>query len=534
MFLLINIISFFWWARTIKAILFWVYLWQLKEYHVGRFLDHFRTASGKKIFYNWLFLSKIILVFLLSIQYELILYVIFAIYLAESALFFQGIAQNRIKKPVFTAKAKLLTIVSIALYLFLVHGYIKNGFLFYILIFDILTPVFVSLVVLMFQPFFVYGRNKILKKAKEKIRGFENLTVIAITGSYGKTTTKEFLKTILSEKFSVLATPEHKNSEMGIAQTILEDLHQEHEIFIVEMGAYNKGGIRLLCDMVRPSIGLVVGVNEQHLATFGSLENLLSAEGGGELLEHLPKDGLLIVNGDNKYCLDLYKKAGNNKKLYTLNKHTIHSDIWTEELDVHKNFISFIAVSSQKELAHFNVYVLGGHNVQNMLGAILVAKELGMSFEEISMAAKNIHPNQAGIILYRGLHGMQIIDSSYSSNPDGVMADLDYLSVFEGKKVMVMPCLIELGGKSAHIHHAVGKKIASVCDLAIITTRDQFESLRFGALESGMAEEQIILCDNAREILAHITTFCKEGDSVLLEGRVPRELIESLNYEMPI
>ncbi len=591
MFPLVEIFSVLWLARTLKFVLFWIFLWQLKEYHIGRFIDHFRTSKGKTLIFGGLSIIKLVLLILLLANESfltLVFYILFAIYSLESLAFIYGIAKNTFKKPVATKKTIFLTSISFLLvifYVFFTYNYNEVlGFTFSLLLFDIMTPLLVSAVVLLFQPFFVLARNSILKKAAKKIAQHKNLVVIGITGSYGKTSTKEFLTTILSSrpdgrgspgaaKFNVLSTPEHKNSEIGIAQTILESLNEKHKIFIVEMGSYSKGGIKLLCDIVKPRIGIVTGVNEQHLATFGSLENLLSAEGGRELAQSLPKNGLLILNGDNKYCLDLYKKVKIHKKLYTVKKDTVDSDIWTEGVDVKKDSLHFIVllrkisqgetIFSKTEMAHFDVSVLGKQNVQNLLGAILIAKELGMSLEEIAKACKNIKQEQAGMTLKKGVYGLQIIDSSYSSNPDGVVADLDYLNLFsqnlqsldnfiQAKKVVVMPCLIELGSGSAEIHKQIGKKIAEVCDLAIITTQDNFEELKKGAVANGMAESKILLCDPAKLVRAElgqatppsggqgplsgptnqifniITTFCKEGDAVLLEGRVPSELIKLL------
>ena len=563
----VEIIAFLWLVRTIKFILFWIYLWQLKEYHIGRFIDHFRTDKGKTLVFGIVSIVKLILLILLlidSVFLTLVFYVLFAVWAIESLLFIYSIFTKTFKRPVVTKKTVFLTSTSILLViLYAVFAYNYNdvlGFTFSILLFDILTPLLISAVVLLFQPFFVLARNGILKKAAKKISTFKNLTVIGITGSYGKTSTKEFLTTILASKFNVLSTPEHKNSEIGIAQTILQSLNEKHKIFIVEMGSYSKGGIKLLCDIVKPRIGIVTGVNEQHLATFGSLENLLSAEGGRELAESLPKNGLIILNGDNKYCLDLYKKTGINKKtkapilekigarpstqdlsalVYTVKKDTVDSDIWTEDVEARKDSLHFIAICQDKEIAHFDVSVLGKQNVQNLLGAILIAKELGMNLEEISIACKNIRQEQAGMTLKKGLYGLNVIDSSYSSNPDGVMADLDYLNIFgqnllsldnfiQAKKVIVMPCLIELGSKSKEIHRQIGKKIAEVCDLAIITTKDRFDDIKSGAIEYSMPADKILLCDKPADIVNIITTFCKEGDAVLLEGRVPGELIRLL------
>jgi len=332
MFLLLNIL---WLIRTSKFVLFWIYLWQLKEYHVGRFLDHFRTYKGKKLFFNYFFLFKIILLLLFVFSeafFSIWFSVLFLIYLFESLIFFKQLVLKSFKKPVKTAKTIFLSLISFAvLFLFLFYVSANEKAPVYILLFDILTPVVVSLAVLLVQPFFVIARNDVLKKATKKIEELKlagsDLVVIGITGSYGKTSTKEFLAAILSEKFKVLNTKQHQNSEIAVAKCILNDLKPEHQIFIAEVGAYNKGKVKEVCNMLKPKIGIVTGVNEQHLSLFGSMENLLSAEGGEELAKSLPSDGLLVLNADNKYCLNLYKKFSGKKKIYSLKKDKIDSDI---------------------------------------------------------------------------------------------------------------------------------------------------------------------------------------------------------------
>ena len=533
----------FWFIWMLKYTLFWLYLWQLKEYHLGRFVDHFRTHKGKKLLFSFEQIFKLVLLvflFLIPKLFSLIFTIVFLVYLTESILFFRAIIKKSAKLPVKTFKTIFLTIISFAVVILAFVGISKLGPVKQFagpVFFDILTPLIISVIVLVFQPVFVLFRNIKLRKAKnhlEQIKKLSGVKVVAITGSYGKTSTKEFLTTILSKKFKVLSTSKHQNSEIGVANCILNDLKPSHQIFIAEVGAYNKGKVKQVCNMLKPKFGVVTGVNEQHLALFGSLKNLLSAEGGGELADALGNDGVLIVNGDNKHCLNLYKKYSENPstplrvKFYSLTNKILNSDIWSESITVHKDFISFVAIDKKGEMAHFDVKVLGKQNVQNLLGAILVAKELGMNFGEISEACKNISQAQGGMVLKNGNHGIEVVDSSYSANPDGVYADLDYLSILPGKKVIVMPCLIELGKTSSEIHKKIGQKIADICDLAIITSRDKFLELQKGAMESGMPEKDIILCDNPQEIHSAITLFCKSGDTVLLEGRVPAGLINLL------
>jgi len=534
--LLITILSIFWLVRTAKFVFFWIYLWQLKEYHIGRFKDHFTTHKGKKIFLNISFILKVFLLLLLLSSYyffSIVFYLLLLIYIFESFSFLISVFKNNLKRPVLTSKTIFLTIVSslvlIGFFILIFNQPIADfWFVFSILLIDILIPVIVSAVVLLFQPFFVMLRDNKIKKAAEKIKKFDKLVVIGITGSYGKTSTKEFLTTILSEKFNVLATKEHINSEIGIAKTILEELNNEHQIFIVEMGAYKKGGITLLCDIIKPMIGVVTGVNEQHMATFGSMENILSAEGGQELLLNLSKNGLIVVNGDNKYCVDLYRKATIHKRIYSEKGDKIDSDMWSEEVSVSKNSLDFVAMTKKAEAEYFKVNVLGKQNIQNLLGATLVANELGMSLSEISVAVKKIKPEQGGMTIKTGIHGINIIDSSYSSNPDGVEADLNYLNIFKGKKVIVMPCLIELGKKSKSVHYKIGEKIAKVTNMAIITTKERFKDIQEGATIARVEENKIVFSEKPGEIFHLITTFCKSGDTVLLEGRVPSQLIKLL------
>ena len=505
-----SFVSSLWFIRTAKSFLFWIYLWQLKEYHIGRFRDHFRTDKGKKIFTNPLFIIKIILILAF---FALPLFVFFAVILIYIFEVFD-VLRKKIKMPVLTSKTLLLIFLALLaeiLFIFFLKLYFENiiTVVFLLLLFDAFSPLIASLIVLFLQPLAYYARNRVIGRAKEKRSQFKNLLVIGITGSFGKTSTKEFLAEILSAKFKVLKTKEHQNSEVGISRCILDDLKEGHEIFIAEMGAYNKGGIKLLCDIVKPKIGMVTGVNQQHLATFGSMENLLSAEGGGELIDSLPADGMAFFNAKNEHCRNLYQKTGIQKFLYGE-----------------------------------NAAFAGGENI---LGAMAVAKELGMTDEEISRACGKIENRASiygsededegkaliackfpGIKIRKGISGLNIIDATYSANPDGVLAHLEYLKGLFGKKVIIMPCLIELGEASAEVHRKIGKKIGEICDLAIIITKDRFKEIKDGSTSSPQGGAEVLFIDNPKEILGKIKSFVSEDDYLLLESRVPAVLFKEL------
>jgi len=538
-------LSTFWFIRTIKVVLFYFYFWQLKEYHIGRFKDHLRTYKGRKLIINNLILVKLIILFpfliILVLENKALsqtaLIIIFLLYFIESLVILKNIVRKELKMPILTKKIVFLVptglIAELLIFLAVLTGTGSVfSFAFWLLAVDILTPLIISFIVLVLQVPTVIIRNQfILKKARIKRQQMEKLIAIGITGSYGKTSAKEFLATILSEKFKVLKTSNHQNSEVGISQTILKRLSPNHEVFIAEMGAYGRGGIKLLSGIVKPKIGVLTGINEQHMSLFGSQENIIKTK--YELIESLPKEGFAVFNGDNDYCLELYRKTSIDKKLYRTQKlflgMELESDIWAENIKLEKNNISFDVCVKEGERTSFKVNILGGQNIPNILSAVLVAQKLGMSLAEIANACWKIKPEQGSMKLMPGKQDPYILNSSYSANSEGVIADLNYLKTWSGKKAIVMPCLIELGKASKNVHRRIGKKIAEVCDLAVITTEDYFEEIKQAAVSSGMKESRILFVEDSRDIIGQINLFSSPGDVALLEGRVSKKVIKALS-----
>ncbi|MEK7482469.1 MAG: UDP-N-acetylmuramoyl-tripeptide--D-alanyl-D-alanine ligase [Patescibacteria group bacterium] len=455
---IIFIIAILWFVFFAKQMLFWFWLWQLKEYHWGRFKAHFETQGTKKV------LSSI----------------------------------WRFKYPKPTKKILAIIAYSLLLEWAIWGRFLRlNSGLFYLalVLSLILAPVIASLIVLLFEMPAVVLRNKLLEKARQKRKQFKDLVVIGITGSYGKTSVKEFLYAILSEKFRVLKTPSHINAEVGIARTIIRELKPEHQIFIAEIGAYERGKISEVCWMLQPKIGILTGINEQHMSTFGSQENIMKAK--FELIESLPKNGFAIFNGANKYCRALYGKTAIPKIITSSDSNTFSTIV-------------------EKVLLW---------DKENFLMAAAAAQYLGMTFDEIAKASQKI---KNSIEIKSGFNGTKVIDSAYSANPDSVISHLEYFKGRGEGKIIVMPCLIELGSSSKKIHQRIGESIGQVCDLAIITTNDRFEDIRDGALRSGMLPDKIVLIENPKKILQKLKVVAKPGDIILLEGRVSKQIIKGL------
>ncbi|MEF8847226.1 MAG: UDP-N-acetylmuramoyl-tripeptide--D-alanyl-D-alanine ligase [Candidatus Paceibacterota bacterium] len=520
----IRIIFALWLIRETKNLLFWLYLWQLKEYRWGRFSAHFRTSKGKSILKDkkqWLKLLLVPLLFLpIGIFYGVVV-IIGLLYLAESGKTIIDLFRKKLRVPVMTAKTWFLVglsaIVEVILGVALLMNFSTKFILVGLVIFDLLTPLIITILVWIIKPLVSLAKERVFSKALRKRENLDELMVIGITGSYGKTSTKEFLAEILSEKYNIAKTSEHVNTEIGVAQTILENVKDEHEIFVAEVGAYQKGEIEHTCSFLKPHIGVLTGINEQHLATFGSQQNII--EGKYELIEALPKDGLSVFNGYNDYCKKLYDKTDNPKRIIGP-----EGDLDIKNVNVKKQSVSFEIVSGENK-AQFELSLLGEAPIQNFLLAVEVARELGFNLKEI-----------AEIIDKKELEGAQslnqnnfnVIDSTYSGNPNSIIAHLNYLKTWDGKKVLVMPCLIELGEAAPEVHKRIGKEIAEVCDLAVFTTGDYFEEVRQEALKNGMNNNQISLIRNSKQAFERIENYNGEEDIILLESRVPEELKEKL------
>lgn len=527
---MVYFLSSIWFIRQIKATLFWLYLWQLKNYHIGRFVDHFRTEKGKSLFFNNIIFLKSLALLASFFLPQFAIIIIVSLYLIEAGWALKRFFQKKIKKPIFTSKVIFLSTISFVFEIIYPLLIIKEKlFVTYLLFFDILTPLIIAGIVLVFQPLTVLLKNRIIQKARKKRKKFKKLLVIGITGSYGKTSTKEFLFNVLSKKFKTLKTKEHQNSEMGIARCVINDLNEEYEIFIVEMGAYNKGGIKLLCEMVNPKIGILTGINEQHLATFGSLKNIIKAK--YELIESLPSDGTAIFNGNNENCRQLYKKT-NIPKLscgtFSV-KEDLQNNLWAENIKIEEEKISFNVLSKEGDSAFFELKLFGAQNVENILLAVSCAKKLGMSLKEISEAFRQEKQPQA-IKVLRKSDSFSVLESTYSTNPNGVLSHLEYLKAWTGKKIIVMPCLIELAQSSKENHRKIGQKIGESCDLCIITAKECFPVIKKAATEKGIEMGNVLFIRNPLKIAEKIKSFANSKDVVLLEGRLPAEIIKLLGF----
>jgi len=360
--------------------------------------------------------------------------------------------------------------------------------------------------------------NHYINKADRKLRKkeYKDLIRIGITGSYGKTSTKFILKTILSEKYNVLATPGSYNTTMGNVRIIREQLMPEHQVFISEMGARKRYDIQEICQFVRPQLGIITSIGPQHLETFKKIENVAKTK--GELLKGVTADGVVFLPKDNAHCLELYKKDEHKKFLYSTKKDG--SEVYAKDIKVTKDGSTFTVVYEKEEFT-CKTKLLGEHNVQNIIGCVDIAKYLGLSNQEIQKGIEKIEPVEHRLQLLPSSNGTTVIDYAFNSNPVGSKMALDVIKQFEGRKIIITPGMVELGTEEYKYNKEFGAQMAEAVDFAILIGRKRSEPIVEGLKSKKFNEMNLFVVNDLNEATAQLAKLTKPGDVILFENDLP-------------
>lgn len=392
----------------------------------------------------------------------------------------------------------------------------------------LLAPVWLMLGNVAMIPVEATLRRLFVRRARQ-VMAQVNPTVIGITGSYGKTTTKNFIADLLNARYNAYATPKSFNTMMGVCIAINNDIANNYAVnyFVVEMGAYIRGEIQRICGLTPPQISVVVEVGPQHLERFGSLENIREAK--YEIIKALPPDGLGVFNWDNPYVRDMYERGYPANRIAV--SHTVSPD------DVPANGPRFIASDISETLtglsftvtdahtrdsAAFNVPVLGVHNVTNVLLAVAIAVHEGLSLSEIAFRARNLKPSESRLVRQVTPQGITIINDAYSANPAGVLSALKVLSMHaNGRRLLITPGMVEL----AHLHEVENKKLgvaaAQHATDVILVGEEQTRPIKAGLVEAGFPADRLQVVDKLSDAVAWYQSNLKSGDTVLFLNDLP-------------
>lgn len=423
------------------------------------------------------------------------------------------------KKPlVYTARVKrilsveaALTVIAIVLTWTLWSG---ERIVYVMQICVLLTPLLTVAAIGLLTPVEFLINRWYIKDAEKRLQAMPSLTVIGVTGSYGKTSTKHYLYRILSEHFSVLMTPGSFNTTMGVVRTVREQLKPYHNIFIAEMGAKQIGDVAEICKIVHPSIGIITAVGEQHLESFGSIQNVQKAK--FELADALPEDGLAVLNDDFEQIA--IRPVENVRRVV---RYGTEGDYRITESHFDSTGTTFTIADRNGWSLTLRTTLVGRYNLSNILAGCIVARTLGMSDDEIRNAVADIRQVEHRLNMSNA-DGITIIDDAYNSNPYGAKMALEVLASFEGgNRVVITPGMIELGDKQEQYNRTFGTQIASSCDYAIIVGEFNRAAITAGLRDADFDTERLVIVDTLQEAASELHRIARAGDAVLYENDLP-------------
>lgn len=355
--------------------------------------------------------------------------------------------------------------------------------------------------------------------AKRRLRSMPHLRIIGITGSFGKTSTKHFLYRILSEKYNVLMTPGNFNTTLGVVRTIREHLKPHHEIFIVEMGAKQRGDIKEICDLVAPEMGIITSVGEMHLETFGSVESVARTK--FELIEALPKSGLGVVNIDSENAYKHIKTNGLDVTTYGIDNIAAHYRATNVSYSAEETV--FDVEHEGRNAVTFATHILGRGNVLNILAALAIADRLGIPTEAQRRAVRQIEQIEHRLSIRRN-GGITILDDAYNSNPTGAKMALEVLGNFraEGHRYVLTPGFVEMGTKQYENNRELGQDIARANPDGVYVINEVNRKAIVEGLEAGDYPASQLRCvATFSEAMGELQPRLKQGDVMLYENDLP-------------
>ncbi len=503
---------------TLSGLLF---LWWRKEYRLDRMAIHLKTKQGENVLFGKTHIALLVAVLLWPLMQEATLA------LLSLGMFVLGITYlTRIRRWLIPPiSPKVLVLGSTALIgIALVVVTAPIPIVIALAAADLLVFPFSALVVVgMSVPTRIYHWI-VIYKATQKLIHHEPMIVIGVTGSYGKTSVKEYLATVMSQKFITLKTEASKNSPIGIAEAMLRSLHDRHQAFVVEMGAYKKGEIAHMARMVKPEIGILTAINPQHQDLFGSMETTMQAK--YELMLGLTGRKIAIVNLDDTRTRLMGEWAA--KDGCTVWGWTMQDDTnATKTIPNMRIFRAAHIVADMKgitfdchvgnEKIRVRAPVLGVHQVGNILAAIAGAVASGMKLADACAAVSQVTAAPGVMQVVPGLNGATFIDDTFNNNPDAARAAFIFLGQQKGKKIVVFQPMIELGTFAEAAHEEVGKIAATHTDAILLTNNNFFPSFERGV--RSISKDVPLLVNNPVKTAGYIRTHIHQGDVVLFKGK---------------
>ena len=504
-----------------------VLVWNLFELFIPllMILMFYFVSKGQLVVYKWVTSSIMVAVFIWKIIHPFS-----AGWMGKKANYKKPLVYTaRVKRLLFTLGLLVFIILSLTFIsvIYPLNRFSLSSWFFFrynafILLYSVLTPIFILIANLINAPVEKLVRYIYFVKAKVKLQKSQ-VSSIGITGSFGKTSTKFFLASVLNSKYKTLTTPSSFNTPMGISKVLNGEMLDGYKYFTAEMGADHVGDIKELCNLVQPKAGIITAVGIQHLETFGTPENILKTK--LELFDAIPESGFGIYNYDCKMLRDGIAEQSYKFPLYSYSmepQNFSNVDLYAKDIIQDCNGLAFSACFKDGRILNIKTGLLGRHNVLNLLAVILAAWKNGMSDKEIEFGMRSVEAVDHRLKRIDSGNGVLVLDDAFNSNYNGAIEAVNVLNeIGTNKKIVVTPGFVELGDMEAEQNRNFGSYMASKIDYAILVGGGKSMSIRDGLLDKGFAFDHIFQVDSlsdAQNVLAKILTV---GDVVLFENDLP-------------
>lgn len=350
---------------------------------------------------------------------------------------------------------------------------------------------------------------------------FDDIPFIGITGSVGKTTTRDMVYSVVSSKFNTLKNEKNFNNQIGVPLTLF-NLNYKHECAVVEMGMSGFNEIEYLADIVRPNIGVISNIGQSHIEKLGSTLGIFKAK--MEITKNFNENSTLIVNGDD-HCL---KILNNNLTQYTIKTFGFSNkcSIYCKAFKADTNKTEFTCVIDNKEY-DFIIPIVGEHNIYNAMAAILVGITLGISIEKIKQGLSSLKVTGMRLEIEE-TEKFTIINDTYNASPDSMKAALKVLSTYNGRRVAVLGDMFEMGNYTISGHQSVGNNVLNNTDI-LITIGEFSKNISDEAIKNGFNKENVLHFNSKEE--CNLSNLLNDKDIILFKasrGMAFETLIDSI------
>jgi UDP-N-acetylmuramoyl-tripeptide--D-alanyl-D-alanine ligase len=521
--LLILAMSLTLWPRMKHAL----HMFQQNRYEHPRYIPWvLQSKTTWSLFFSSLLMGiAIVLSVLIQVPYASI-----AIYLGLALVYQIFKSQTKFVKPlVITARVSrqiLVFYVLVLLILFSISlisvdtdfNHIILGLT--LLIMHVLIHFMMMIVGYLTAPLEKVVHHYFMKITRQILKKNTRLVKIGITGSYGKTTSKNIMNEVLSSSFYTLMTPASYNTPMGITKTVRELLKPIHQVFVCEMGADKMNDIHVLMGMVKPQFGIVTEVGPQHLDTFKTQENILKEK--MKMIEELPSSGCGFINYDNEFIRSYHIK--NKVPIVKIGIEHPDCDYRAQNIVVTSLGCQFEVVTKEGVVIPLETKLLGRHNVMNILFSVAVARYLQIDWDVISKSIKALKP-VSHRLEPKMMFGLHVIDNAYNSNPKSAMHSLEVLKMMPGVRYLITPGMVELGDKTDEYNEAFGANMINHVDEVILIGKNRSLPIQKGLMNSGFDMDHVHVVNSTKEAFDFIKKKATPQDSILIENDLPDAFI---------